>query len=344
MKAVALTALRHLEALEIPEPPLRADTDVLLRVERVGVCGSDMHYFETGRIASRAVQFPFVLGHECAGTVERVGARVTRVQPGDQVAVDPAMSCFDCDQCRAGRPHTCRRLRFLGCPGEAEGCLSEFIVMPETSLYPVTGRITLEQSALCEPFSIGLYAVRLSQMMPGMNIGILGSGPIGLTVLLAARHAGAASVFMTDRIEDRVRFAAQAGATWTGNPDREPVVERILARQPSGLDAVFECAGQQAALDQGLALLKPGGKLVIVGIPREDRVSFHIDSLRRKEITVINVRRQNQCVQPAIDLLASGQIQADFLVTHRFPLAETQAAFELVGGYRDGVIKAMIEL
>jgi L-iditol 2-dehydrogenase len=344
MKAMPLTALRRLELLERPKPQIRVDTDVLLKVERVGVCGSDMHYFETGRIASRAAQFPFVLGHECAGTVVEIGAGVARIKPGDQVAVDPAMSCFTCDQCRADRPHTCRKLRFLGCPGEAEGCLSEFIVMPEASLYPVTGRLTLEQAALCEPLSIGLYAVRLSELKPGMDIGILGSGPIGLCVFLAARQAGANAVFMTDRIDDRVRFAARAGVAWTGNPDHEPMVKNILGRQPAGLDMVFECAGQQETLDQALELLKPGGKIVIVGIPREDRVSFHIDSLRRKEITVVNVRRQNHCVQLAVDLIAAGQIKADFLVTHRFDLAQAQEAFELVGAYREGVIKAMIQV
>jgi len=344
MKAAALTALRQIELLDRPKPQLRADTDVLLNVERVGICGSDMHYFETGRIASRAAQFPFVLGHECAGTVEQIGAEVARVKPGDRVAVDPAMSCFACDQCLAGRPHTCRKLRFLGCPGEAEGCLSEFIVMPEASLYPVPGALTLEQAALCEPLSIGLYAVRLGQLHPGMDVGVLGSGPIGLCVLLAARQAGANAVFMTDRIDHRAGFALRAGASWSGNPDREPVVKGMLNRQPAGMDLVFECAGQPETLPQALDLLKPGGKLVIVGIPREDRVSFQIDLLRRKEITVVNVRRQNHCVQPAIDLLASGQIKADFLVTHHFSLAQSQEAFELVGAYRDGVIKAMIKI
>lgn len=343
MKAVAFTRLQRLEIVDVPTPEIRADNDVLLRIERVGVCGSDMHYFETGRIANRVAPFPFLLGHECAATVLAAGSGVRRVKVGDQVAVDPAMSCFQCDQCRADRPHTCRHLRFLGCPGEAEGCLSEQLVMPEASLYPTHGRVTLEQAALCEPLSIGIYAVRLGQLRAGMNIGILGSGPIGLCVLVAARVAGIERAFMTDRVEHRVQFAKRAGATWSGNPDREAVVQSILAAEPAGLDVVFECAGQQATLDQALDLLKPGGKLVIVGIPREDRVSFHIDSLRRKEITVVNVRRQNDCVQPAIDAVASGAINPDFLVTHRFKPEQSQAAFEMVGGYRDGVIKAVIE-
>lgn len=343
MKALALTALRRVEWLEVPMPAVRSPHEVLLQVRCVGICGSDMHYYETGRIATREVQFPFVIGHECSGVVLAVGTAVTRVKLGDEVAVDPAMSCGQCDQCQTGRPHTCRNLRFLGCPGEAPGCLSEFIVMPENSLYRTYRKLNLRQGMLCEPLSIAVYAVRLARLQPGMRVGILGAGPIGLSILLAARQAGAAQVCITDRLDYRVAFGRQHGADWAGNPEREDVVQAILQAAPEGLDVVFECAGQQAALDQGVDLLKPGGTLAIVGIPREDRVSFHIDSLRRKEITLVNVRRQNQCVQAAMDLIAQGAVQPDFLVTHAFGPEQGAEAFELVAGYRDGVIKAVIE-
>jgi len=343
MKAVALTQLCRLELVEIATPRIRSPGDVLLKIEKVGVCGSDLHYFETGRIASRQASFPFVLGHECSATVVETGPAARRVRPGDQVAVDPAMSCFTCDQCRQGRPHTCRHLRFLGCPGEADGCLSEYLVMPEPSLYPTRGQLSPEQAALCEPLSIGIYAVKLAGLTAGMNIAILGGGPIGLCVLLAARRTGAGKIFLTDRVPERVSFARQAGADWTGNPDTEDVVNRVLTASPEGLDLVFECAGQQAALDQGIELLKPGGRLVIVGIPREERVAFHIDSLRRKEIAVVNVRRQNNCVSAAIEAVACGAIRPDFLVTHRYRPETAQAAFETAAAYRDGVIKALIE-
>ena len=343
MKALALTALRRMEWMEQPMPELRSPHEVLLQVRCVGICGSDMHYYETGRIGTREVEFPFVLGHECSAVVMAVGAAVRRVKLGDEVAVDPAMSCGGCDQCRAGRPHTCRELRFLGCPGEAPGCLSEYIVMPESSLYRTYRRLNLVQAALCEPLSIAVYAVRLARMQPGMTVGILGAGPIGLSVMLAARQAGASGIWMTDRLEYRVNFALAHGALWAGNVETEEVVSRILNSQPDGLDVVFECAGQQAALDQAVDLLKPGGTLAIIGIPREERVSFLIDSLRRKEITLVNVRRQNQCVQAAMDLVASGAVRPDFMVTHTFGPGQAAAAFELVAGYRDGVIKAMIE-
>lgn len=324
-------------------PAVAGENDVLLKVARAGVCGSDIHYFQTGRIGTRAVQFPFVLGHECAGTVVEIGRGVKRVQPGEEVAVDPAMSCGHCDQCRRGRRNTCRRLRFLGCPGEAGGCLSEFIVMPQDCLYPTKGRLSLERAVLCEPLSIGVYAVQQAQLAPRADIAILGCGPIGLCVLLAARHAGAATAFVTDRLDYRLALAATLGAGWRGNPDKAPVVKEILGQQPAGLDVVFECAGQQETLDQAVQLLKPGGRLMLIGIPTTERVSFHIDALRRKELTFINVRRQNDCVEAAIELIASRTANADCLLTHRFAPQDAQRAFDLVAAYGDGVVKALIE-
>ncbi len=343
MLAVVLTELRKLEIRQLPSPVLSKDTDVLLKVEKVGVCGSDVHYFETGRIGPRQVEFPFLMGHECAGTVIQAGRAVKRVRAGDQVAVDPAMPCHQCDQCCQGRQNTCRHLSFLGCPGEAPGCLSEFIVMPEECLYPLRGKLTLQQAVLCEPLSIGIYAVKQSHLPTHGEAAILGSGPIGLSVLLAARQQGARQVFMTDKIDHRVNIARQAGAAWSGNPDHADIVSTILKEAPEGLDVVYECAGQQETLDQAVELLKPGGRLMLVGIPREERIYFKIDLLRRKEITLINVRRQNDCVQAAIDLIASRAAPVDFMVTHHCAPEQAQEAFDRVADYRDGVIKAMID-
>lgn len=344
MRAMVLTGIRQAEIRNVPDPTRRNDTDVLVRVDVVGVCGSDVHYYTTGRIGSQVVRYPFCVGHEMAGTVVQTGSRVTRFRPGDRAAIDPAISCGQCDQCRAGRPHTCRHLRFLGCPGQMEGCLCDYVVMPETCLFPIGPSMTLEQAALVEPMAIGVYAARQSIPLRNAAIGILGAGPIGLSVLLAARHAGARRIYVTDRIDARLIAARRAGADGTVNPDKEDVTASLAAAEPALLDAVFECCGQQEALDQAVELLKPGGKLMLIGIPEVDRVSFVIDAMRRKEITLQNVRRQNDCTPTAIDLIAQGSVKADFMITHRFPLDQAPAAFDLVAGYRDGVIKAMIEM
>lgn len=338
-----LIALRDMGMTDIPKPKAAGDHDVLIKIERVGVCGSDVHYYTEGAIGTQIVQYPFAVGHEGAGTVESVGPSVTRVKPGDRIAFDPAMPCFECSQCRAGRFHTCLHMRFLGCPGQAEGCLSEYLVMPETSCFLLPDSLTFDEAAIVEPLSIGLYATRLAGDLKGKAIGILGAGPIGLSVLLPAKAAGARTVCMTDKIDARLAIARKAGADWTGNPEKDEIVDGVKKFDPDMLDIVFECAGEQDAMDQALYLLKPGGKLLLIGIPgAKNRVSFDINLMRRKEICIQNVRRQNECVQPAIDLIASREIDVNVMVTHHFPFEETKTAFDLVADYRDGVVKAMI--
>jgi L-iditol 2-dehydrogenase len=344
MKAALLTGIRGLRIGEIPRPRVQRDTDVLLRVREVGLCGSDVHYYTTGRIGSQVVQYPFPVGHETAATVEEVGAAVRRVRPGDRVAIEPAMSCGQCDQCRAGRPHTCRKTRFLGCPGQVEGSLSEYIVMPQECCYPVPEGLTLEQASLAEPLSIGIYAVKLAGDLRGRRMAILGFGPIGISVFLAAREAGAEAVHITEPIAERAAQARKLGPAWVGDPLRGDAVREILSREPLGMDVVFECCGKQEALDQSIDLLKPGGKLMFIGIPEVDRVSFGCDPIRRKEICIQNVRRQNHCMQAAVDLLSGRRGIMDFALTHRFPFDRSKEAFDLVADYRDGVIKAMIHV
>ena len=344
MRAMKLTGIRQMEMMEVPDPKIVNADDVLIQMKIVGVCGSDVHYYETGRIGSQVVDYPFTVGHEGAGVVEAVGASVKNIRPGDRIAIEPAMPCWTCDQCKADRPHTCRTLRFLGCPKQAEGCLSEKIVMPETSCFKLSDTTTFDEAAISEPLAIGVYAVQGSIPMSGTTVGILGAGPIGLSVLLPARAQGADKVYITDKIEARLELAKKAGAVWGGNPDTEDVVGEINEREPGGLDVVFECCGEQDALDQAIELLKPGGKLMLIGIPpTTERISFQIDKLRHKEICIQNVRRQNHCVQAALDMMDCGEVDICTMITHRFPFEKTKEAFDLVASYKDGVLKAMIE-
>lgn len=344
MKSFVLTGIKQMELRDGPAPEIKSPNDVLLKITAVGVCGSDIHYYKTGKIGSQVIKYPFTVGHECAGIVEKVGSAVKRVAPGNLVAIEPAISCWQCDQCRSGRPHTCRQLRFLGCPGQAEGCLAEYLVMPQECCFPVGPGMSAEQAALSEPLAIGFYAARKAQPLKGANIAILGCGPIGLSVMVCARFMGAAQIFATDLLNERLKVAGQNGADWTGNPKEQNIVEKISQQRPLLLDTVFECCGQQEALDQAIELLKPGGKLMLAGIPETDRISFVIDKMRRKEICIQNIRRQCECVQLTLSLMEIGKINADFMITHRFNFEKTRDAFELVAGYADGVVKAMIDL
>lgn len=341
MKTAYLTDPRKITIREVVKPEISSDTAVLLKIITVGICGSDLHYFQNGRIGDQIIDYPFTPGHECAAVVEKTGPKVTLVKPGDRVAVDPAVSCGRCDQCLSGRPHTCRKLRFLGCPSQLEGCLSEYIVIPEQNCYPFDKSMTFTQGVLVEPLSIAVYAVTYLKNIKSDKIGILGSGPIGLSVLLALQKTDISAIYITDKIESRIEAALNAGAIWGGNPEESNIVEAIQ-NQTLGLDVVFECCGDQAALDQAVELLNPGGKLLILGIPEIERISFNISRLRRKEISIQNIRRQNQCFQTAVDMIKNGSVEVDFMATHTFPLTEAQNAFELASSYKDGVIKAII--
>lgn len=338
-----LTGIREMEMMEVPIPAIVNDRDVLIRMKTLGVCGSDIHYYVSGKIGSQVVEYPFAVGHEGAGQVEAVGKGVTTVKPGDRIAIEPAMPCWDCDQCNAGRPHTCRNLKFLGCPGQAEGSLSEFIVMPDTSCIKIPNEMSYDEAAISEPLAIGVYAVKQSIPLEGAKVGILGFGPIGMSVLLPALAIGAKEIYVTDKIDERLQIAISSGATLTANPEKEDVVKKIAAEVPELLDVVFECCGQQDAIDNAVDLLKPGGKLMVIGIPEFERWSFPVDKSRHKELCIQNVRRQNEALQPSLDMMADGKVSVDAMATHRFRFEDSKEAFDLVAGYKDGVMKAMID-
>jgi L-iditol 2-dehydrogenase len=342
MKKVSLTGIRQLRMESVPIPAIQHAPDVKLRIACIGVCGSDMHYYTSGRIGAQVVRYPFAVGHECAAIVEETGPAVTRVKPGDLVAVEPAMSCGNCDQCHAGRHHTCRTLSFLGCPGQQEGCMTEFMVMPEACCFPVGPNVTPEAAAWVEPLSIGIYAAQLAGKLSNAHIGVLGCGPIGLSVIMAARQQGVRRIWTTDKLACRLQAARRAGADAACDIEKEDADQCLQKEAPLQLDIVFECCGRQSALDQAVAWLKPGGKLLLIGIPETDRVTFNMDLLRRKEICIQNVRRQNGCVAEAVQLITDGILNNKHLTTHRFSLEQSQAAFDLVADYRDEVIKAMI--
>ena len=342
MKAALLTGIRRFAIEEVPTPNIVKDDDVLIRIKMVGVCGSDIHYFTAGRIGDQIIRYPFIIGHEATGIVENVGKKVTRVKSGQRIALDPAVNCGHCDQCRVGRVNTCRNLRFLGTPQQMGGALCEYIVLPETCCYPISNRLTFEQAVLSEPLAIAIYAVERSRLRAESSVAILGCGPIGMSVLHVLRTKEVGNVYVTDKIQTRLKFAGELHPRWSGNPVATNIVEEILKCEPLQLDVVFECCGDPAAIGQAIQLLKPGGTLMLIGIPVNDEISLPVHELRRREITIVNVRRQAHCTSPAIALMENRQIKIEDLTTHHFPLTKATAAFATVANYRDGVMKAMI--
>ena len=342
MKKIALTEPGRFSLIDARRPEISGDYDVMIKIAAVGICGSDIHYFRTGRIGDQVIKYPFTPGHEFAGIVAGTGTGVGRVQRGDRVAIDPAVSCGTCDQCRLGREHTCRNLLFTGNPDEKEGALQEYIVAPEKCCFRLPENVTVQQGIIAEPLTIALHAVGLDR---GYELfGILGSGPIGICVFKVLKLQNPeADVYMTDKIETRIRNAQSMGARWAGNPLNQDIVAEIQKLNPPGLQAVLECCGQQEAIDQAVDLLGPGGELVITGIPEVDVLTFNPHDLRRKELSIRNVRRQNGRFEQALKIISEHGIDFNGFITHSFRPDKVQEAFELVENYRDGVIKAVIE-
>ncbi len=332
-----------MEVVEAPVPEIKNDTDVLIKMSVVGVCGSDIHYYDTGRIGSQVVEYPFAVGHEGAGIVAAVGSAVKSVKVGDRIAVEPSIACGECDQCKTGRENTCRNNLFLGCPGQIEGNLQEYLIMPESQCLKLEDHMTADDGANSEPLAIGLYANKIAQLDKDATIGILGFGPIGMSVMLMAQSLGFSKFYVSEKIQERAAIAEKAGALQVFNPNNENVTHSLSEKEPLLLDAVFECCGQQEALDTAFEIVKPGGKIIIVGIPEFDEWTFKADVARRKEITIIHCRRQNHCAEETLQLIADGKVNPAQMVTHRFSLEQSKAAFDLVSNYEDGVMKAMID-
>jgi len=341
MRAAVLMGVRKVELRDVPKPEIKTPDGVLLRTAVAGLCGSDLHYFIADVVGGERVRYPAIAGHECTAVIEAVGPAVKNVKPDDRVAIEPSISCGTCDQCLAGRFNTCRNIRFLGHPGELDGCLAEYVVMPERNCLRLPARLTLTEGILAEPLSIALHALRIAGPV-GSAIAVLGNGPIGLCVVLGAMREDAGKIFATDKSDARAAAARKAGAHWSGNPDKEDVVRSILAQQPLGLETVFECSGDPAAIDQAVELVKPGGQIIQVGIPLDERVLLNFRKLRRKEIAIKNVRRQNRCYEKALDLVADREVDLAWLGTHAFKPEDAQLAFTVAADRLDGVLKASI--
>ena len=215
--------------------------------------------------------------------------------------------------------------------------------MPEANCLPLPGNLSTDHGSISEPLAIGIYSVKKSGGVKGLRIGILGFGPIGMSVMLAAKSDGAEKIYITDKINERLALAAKENADYTGNPLRENIVRNIRDYESPGLDVVFECCGQQEALDQAVDLLKPGGRIIIAGIPEFENWLLNVENTRRRELMIQFIRRQVGCTETALEMMQTGQIDVSNMVTHRFPFSRTKEAFDLVASYRDGVMKAMID-
>jgi L-iditol 2-dehydrogenase len=332
MKTLRLYGVHDLRFSDEPVPAVNAGCE-LVRVTSVGVCGSDSHWFSEGGIGGVPLTTPLVLGHEFTGIVE------TGPYKGTRVAVDPAMPCGTCEWCLEGKSNLCPAIRFAG-TGTVDGALQEFVAWPAKNLFQLPPALSNEDGALLEPLGVALHAHTLASIRPGMTVGVYGCGPIGLLTIQLARLSGAVHIFATDPRPTRLEEAQSMGASDVFMADGSEGQKIFSATHNRGVDVAFEAAGENAAVETAMASAKPGGRVVIIGIPSEDKTTFTASTARRKGLTILICRRMKNTYPRAINLVAQGKINLGSLISHRFSFDNSKDAF-LVAEKRVG-IKVMI--
>ena len=348
MTAVRLYGPEDLRVDRVPRPGPPGSGEVLLRVTAVGVCGSDLHTYQDGRIGDTSVLQPITLGHEFGGVVEAVAADALdgNFQPlltGTRVAVDPAQPCGRCAMCEQGHPNLCHRLHFCGLFPD-EGSLSNYMLVPSHTCFPVPDAIDDAGAALLEPLGIAIHAIDLAHIRVANSVAILGAGPIGLYILQLAKLSGADPIFVSDKFDWRLAKAEAYGAIPI-NCDQMDAVQAVLgATGGQGVDVAMEAAWADHSVQQAAEMTRLGGRLVLVGIPGSDNLHLKHSTARRKGLTIRMSRRMKHTYPRAIKLAQSGKVDLNGIVSHHFPLEQTPAAFALNLAYRDDVVKIVIDV
>ena len=346
MRVSKLYGIRDLRLEEGPVPT-PGPGEVLLKIASVGTCGSDVHYYLEGGIGDAIVKEPITMGHEFSAWIAGFGEGVDGshgLSLGQLVAVEPAISCGVCEYCQHGHPNICPNVRFCGTP-PIDGVFAEYAVMPAENCFPLPEGFSPVDGALLEPLGIAIHTVDLAHLKVGQTIAILGAGPVGLMTAAVAKAAGAGAIYMTDPLAHRRAFALNYAADAVFNPDTEDVVAAIMAATNGrGVDVAFEAAGAPETPDQAAHVACPGGKVVVVGIPTDDSMTMTASVIRRKGLTIKLVRRMKHTYPRAIRMVEKGIVDIKPLATHFFPLERIHEAFELVAGYKDGVLRAMIQV
>ena len=308
--------------LEDRPMPHAGPSDVLVEIKVVGVCGSDVHYYEHGRIGSFIVRQPLILGHESAGVIIAVGAEVSQSRIGERVAIEPGIPDGVCEQCRAGHYNLCPNIRFFGTP-PVDGAFINYVSVPASFAYTLPDTMSNEEGALIEPLSVGLWACRKARLRGGEHILITGAGPIGLLAVKVAFTLGVAAVTITDVSPQRLEVAQQSGATRTIN-----VAEQTLALAGVQADVLLECSGNPRALTDGIRSLRPAGMAIAVGMHPGEELSVPVSFIQNREITLTGTFRYANTYADAIALVATGRIDVRPIITGRYPLEETEQALQ----------------
>jgi L-iditol 2-dehydrogenase len=342
-RAAFMTGLRKMEFRDVPMPSAR-DGEVVVKLEYVGICGSDVHYYEHGRIGDYIVEGDFILGHECAGSVYEVGPGAVKLKVGDRVALEPGLVCGKCEYCLTGRYNLCPSVEFFATP-PYHGCFENFVAFPEHRAFKLPDNITSKEGALIEPLAVGLEAASVAGVGLGDSVIILGSGCIGLMSLLASKARGAADVTVADVIPKRLERAMKLGATRVIDASKCDSMKAILeATGGQGADIVMETAGATVTTQQTPFAVKRGGTIVLVGMPPDDVIPFNFAKLMGQVADVRTIFRYKNQYPVAINALSSGAIDVSGVVSDEFRFDDLAEAFRVNIENKNDVVKIVIKI
>lgn len=326
---------------EIPQP---ADNEVLVKLEYVGICGSDMHYYETGRIGDYVVEPPFVLGHEPGGVVVEVGKNVTHLKVGDRVALEPGKTCGHCEYCREGKYNLCPDVVFFATP-PVDGVFQEYVAHEAALCFKLPENVDTLEGALIEPLAVGFHAANQGGAHAGQTAVVFGAGCIGLVSMMALKAEGVSRVYMVDIMQKRLDKAMELGATGVINSMNTDVQEEIgRLTEGKGVDLVIETAGMEVTTRQAILVTKKGATIVLVGYSKTGEMTLPLSLALDKELTFKTVFRYRHIYPMAIEAVASGKVNLKGIVSNIFNFDDIQAAMDKSVSDKANIVKSVVKI
>ncbi|MCB6203779.1 NAD(P)-dependent alcohol dehydrogenase [Extibacter muris] len=342
MNVCVLTGKQKLEWVErdIPQP---GKGELQIKLEYVGVCGSDLHFYQEGQLANWTLDGPLALGHEPGGVVTGIGEGVEGFEIGDKVSIEPAVPCGQCEDCRKGNYNLCTNIKMLAIPGERDGVNAEYCTHDASMCYKLPENMTTLEGAMIEPLAVGMHATELSDARIGETAIVLGSGCIGLCTVMSLKARGVSEIYVADVMDKRLEKAMEVGATRVFNSTRESIEEFARTLPGGGADQVYECAGNRVTTLQSCRLIKRAGKVTLVGVSPEPVLELDIATLNAMEGVVYSVYRYRNLWPKAIAAVSSGAIPVKDIVSHEFDFKDCIEAIEYSLNHKDEVIKSVVK-
>ena len=343
MKVAVMTDVAKV-ALTEREIPVPGPDEVLVKVEYVGVCGSDLHYYEAGGIGQNIVKPPFVLGHEAGGTVVETGANVKHLKVGDRVALEPGKTCGKCIFCKTGRYNLCPDVIFFATP-PVDGVFQEYVAHEADLCFKLPDNVSTLEGALIEPLAVGFHAAIQGDAHLGQKAVVMGAGCIGLVSMMALKARGVSEVYVVDIMEKRLQKALELGADGVINGAQENVEEKIAQlTDGKGVDLVIETAGTEITSRQAISIAKKGSNIVLVGYSRTGEMTLPMSLALDKELTFKTVFRYRHIYPMAIEAVAQGKVNLKGIVTDIFDLDDVQTAMDHSVNNKADIVKAVIRI